>query len=358
MIPNQGGIRKPLLYFLKKSYWFGIQPKESPENIETDDSYIALKDDNDDFASSEENKQNFEEVSEKLKAQTYKNQTLEIKNLSKTYSDGHQAVDNLNLTLYTSQIFALLGENGAGKTTTISMLTGLLSQTSGTASLFGIDLFKERELAEKHIGLCPQHDILFDKLSVYEHLEVFGTFKSMKGEEIKAQAEVLLKEFHLWDKLNAEVHTLSGGMKRKLSICIAFLGNHTKFVMLDEPTSGLDMTARRDLWASLQAYNKDKILLLTTHYMDEADFLGDRIAIMSFGNLKCCGSSLFLKKRFGIGYNLTIAKKHGADSERISEFVFQQIPDAELQCDVGTEIIIRLPFQASQYYFGFLLNLF
>jgi ATP-binding cassette subfamily A (ABC1) protein 3 len=101
---------------------------------------------------------------------------------------------------------------------------------------------------------------------------------------------------------------LSGGQKRRLSVGIAFIGN-SKFIVLDEPTSGMDTSARRHIWEMLKNYKNDRIILLTTHFMDEADNLGDRIAIMSHGQLKCCGSSVFLKNKFGVGYNLTISKK-------------------------------------------------
>ena len=116
-----------------------------------------------------------------------------------------------------------------------------------------------------------------------------------------------MKDAGVDDKKNALAYTLSGGNKRKLSVCIALCGG-SKFVLLDEPTSGMDLSARRQLWNMLKEHKKERIILLTTHYMDEADILGDRIGIMANGKITCMGSSIFLKNRFGIGYNLTIVK--------------------------------------------------
>ena len=123
-------------------------------------------------------------------------------------------------------------------------------------------------------------------------------------------------------------NTLSGGQKRKLSVAIALIGN-SKIVILDEPTSGMDISARRKLWDMLKKYKQGRILILTTHYMDEADILGDRIAIMAEGEVQCIGSSLFLKNRFGVGYNLVIAKTDRAPAPQIDKFILGWIPTAQ-----------------------------
>lgn len=123
----------------------------------------------------------------------------------------------------------------------------------------------------------------------------------------KAEIEKLLVDFGIDDKRNALAFTLSGGNKRKLSVAISLCGN-SKFVLLDEPTSGMDLQARRQLWNQLKLYKKDRIIILTTHYMDEADILGDRIGIMTRGKMTCLGTSIFLKNKFGVGYNLTVVK--------------------------------------------------
>jgi len=151
---------------------------------------------------------------------------------------------------------------------------------------------------------------LFDLLTPDEHLSIFQDFKGVeKSEEKKKQErEKLLKEVGIWDMRETKAKNLSGGSRRKLSVAIALCGN-SKFVMLDEPTAGMDLQARRSLWNMLRAQRQGRIIILTTHYMDEADVLGDRIGIMSNGRIVCLGSSLFLKKRYGVGYNLTLEKR-------------------------------------------------
>lgn len=158
------------------------------------------------------------------------------------------------------------------------------------------------------MGVCPQFDILYDDLTVKEHLELFAVFKGSDPATIQAEVLKMIADLNLKEKTNELSKNLSGGQRRRLSTGIAFIGN-SKFIVLDEPTSGMDTSARRYIWEILKNFKQDKIILLTTHFMDEADYLGDRIAIMGEGQLKCLGSSVFLKNKFGVGYNLTIVKK-------------------------------------------------
>lgn len=125
--------------------------------------------------------------------------------------------------------------------------------------------------------------------------------------------------------------TLSGGQRRKLSVAIALIGD-AKIIMLDEPTSGMDTSTRRRFWEMVKQYKENRIIILTTHYMDEADILGDRICIMAEGSVQCCGSSLFLKNRFGVGYNLVLAKKQGAGAktQSVNGYIAKKLPEATL----------------------------
>ncbi len=150
-------------------------------------------------------------------------------------------------------------------------------------------------------------------LTTEEHVSLFYDLKSSdpNPQTKKAHIAKLLKDVGVHDKKNTLAYQLSGGNKRKLSVAIALCGN-SKFVVLDEPTSGMDLQARRQIWNMLKEYKKDRIILMTTHYMDEADILGDRIAIMANGKLACVGSTIFLKNRFGTGYNFTIIKEDDA----------------------------------------------
>lgn len=155
----------------------------------------------------------------------------------------------------------------------------------------------------------------------------------------------MIQDLGLQEKKNELAKSLSGGQKRRLSVGMAFIGN-SRFIVLDEPTSGMDTSARRHIWEMLKNFKNDRIILLTTHFMDEADNLGDRIAIMSHGQLQCCGSSVFLKNKFGVGYNLTISKKEQHSTEKIKDFITAITPDALRISDVSSEEIYQLPLSA------------
>ena len=196
------------------------------------------------------------------------------------------------------------------------MLTGLLTKSTGSARIFDNDLFNQMSQVRNYMGVCPQHDVLFDMLTPEEHLDIFYDFKggdpARKAEEILS----LIVDVGLAPDKSKQAGRLSGGNRRKLSVAIAICGN-SRLVLLDEPTAGMDLSARRSLWDMLKNYRSNRIIILTTHYMDEADVLGDRIGIMAKGKIRCLGSSLFLKNRFGAGYKLTMVKKFKEDNLRI-----------------------------------------
>ena len=226
------------------------------------------------------------------------NECLKISNLKKNF-DQLKVVDDVTLKLYKNQIFVLLGHNGAGKTTMINIISGMLSSDSGDVMLDSHNLLEERDYLFKNIGLCSQDDIYFDDLTVIEHLEIMSEIKGKKvnSEEIND----LLQQLDLEDKRYSLAKTLSGGQKRKLCISLALIGR-SKFILLDEPTSGMDVTAKRGLWNFLKNYKTSKIILLTTHSLEEADFLADRLGIMSEGKLICTGTSSYLKNQYSCGY--------------------------------------------------------
>lgn len=284
----------------------------------------------DDFDASME-KKNFEPEPEDKKA------GIQIRNLRKVFDNKKAAVQGLNLNMYEDQITVLLGHNGAGKTTTMSMLTGMIPSTSGTALIDGKDIRNNIDGVRESLGLCPQHNILFDELTVAEHIKFFSRLKGLKGKDIEAEIKKYTELLELTDKRNAQSHTLSGGMKRKLSVGIALSGN-SKVVLLDEPTSGMDPSARRALWDLLIKEKDNRTLLLSTHFMDEADVLGDRIAIMADGDLKCVGSPFFLKKRFGAGYRLVCVKAPYCQQSKLTAILAKHIPDIKVETDIGTEL--------------------
>ncbi|XP_071943840.1 phospholipid-transporting ATPase ABCA3-like [Antedon mediterranea] len=271
---------------------------------------------------------------------------IQFRKLKKMFKE-KTAVNEISMDMYEGQVTVLLGHNGAGKTTTMSMLVGLIQPTSGRAYVNGYDIKREIEGVRTSLGLCPQHDVLFDDLTVQEHLEFFAKLKGLEdANEVKNEVNHYIEATGLSDKRNQLSKSLSGGMKRKLSVGIALIAN-SKVVMLDEPTSGMDPDARRFTWDLLQRHREGRTILLTTHFMDEADLLGDRIAIMSSGQLQCCGSSLFLKKKYGVGYHMVIVKEPVCDVQRMRNIIQTHVPDSELESNVGSEISFILPSESS-----------
>ena len=268
---------------------------------------------------------------------TGKNAGVEVRGLRKVYNK-KVAVNNLSLNMYEDQITVLLGHNGAGKSTTMSMLTGLYQPTAGTAYINGKDIRTDLDSIRSSLGLCPQHNVLFNELTVKEHITFFSKLKGIKKQkDIDEEIRKYVNMLELTPKLNEQSKTLSGGMKRKLSIGIALCGN-SKIVMCDEPTSGMDPAARRALWDLLIQEKKGRTILLTTHFMDEADVLGDRIAIMADGDLKTVGSSFFLKKKFGVGYRLVCVKAPGCDVNAVTNLLANYIPGITIETNIGSEL--------------------
>ncbi|KAL5235297.1 hypothetical protein ACI65C_002707 [Semiaphis heraclei] len=266
---------------------------------------------------------------------------ISVRNLHKRF--GHfYAVNGVDLDLYKGQITALLGHNGAGKTTTMSIITGLYSPTYGTINVNGNNLFSNIDDFRQNLGLCPQHNLLFSYLTTLDHLIFFGMLKGLPLKNAKSEGLHLLKLLNVLQKKDELVSNLSGGMKRKLSLAIALVGN-PKILILDEPTSGMDPESRREMWDLLLSFRGTRTILITTHFMEEADVLGDRIAIMDHGKVKCYGSSLFLKKAYGTGYSLTIVKKEPCDESRIIEAIKEIIPGAEVQSSLTAQVVINLP---------------
>ncbi|OWZ10744.1 ABC transporter [Phytophthora megakarya] len=372
VLPQEFGVRKPWNFMFVKEYWLPLSTNndkevlvlESPSTASSpqtnysfasprgirllhqtssDGSIVMMKDRPGLVAS-------VEPVNAMLAEQERKGTCLEIRGLRKEFpsDDGDMkvAVQGLNLTLYAGQISALLGHNGAGKTTTISMLTGLIPPTSGDATLYGRSVQADFNELRQIMGICPQHDVLLNELTVEEHLLLFGTMKNIPFVNLKEEVERMVREVGLVEKRKVAARNLSGGQKRKLSVALAFMGD-SKLVFLDEPTSGMDPYSRRFTWNLLQRNRDDRVIVLTTHFMDEADILGDRIAIMADGQLCCAGSSLFLKNRYGAGYNLTMIKAPGCDVEVVGTFLRKFVPEAKCLSNFGSEVVFQLPSKSS-----------
>ncbi len=204
------------------------------------------------------------------------------------------AVNSIDLKIGQGELFSLLGPNGAGKTTTINMLCCLLKPTSGTAQIMGYDIIKEPFKIKETIGVSPQETAISERLNSWENLALIGKIHGMSSNEVKRRSGELLKLMGLTERGKDRVGKFSGGMKRRLSIAMAMV-HDPSILFLDEPTLGLDPQARRATWEHIAQLKGRKTILLTTHYMEEADFLSDRVAIIDEGRIVAVGTPSQLK---------------------------------------------------------------
>ena len=244
------------------------------------------------------------------------NSPLIIKNLHKSF-DKKIALNGISLTVEKGIVFGLLGENGAGKTTLISILSGLFSADYGKAILTGYDTLTQMKFIHQRIGICPQYDIHWEDLTIEEHLLFYVRLKDISKKNEDKCVSRALDDVGLTGMGHRQAKALSGGEKRRLSIAMALIGDPI-FVFLDEPTTGLDPQVRRIIWNIIQESRRKQTFLLTTHSMEEAEILCQRIGIMSHGKLECIGSPLHLKNIYGSGFNLTIKY---SDKERAFGFL-------------------------------------
>ena len=224
-------------------------------------------------------------------------QVIKTTHLVKQYKN-RTAVDRLNLEIRQGELFSLLGVNGAGKTTTIKMLTCLTKPTSGDAIVGGFHITKQPEQVKRLIGVSPQETAVAENLSVKENLELICGIHGFSKDKADAKIRELSRQFDLTDLLSRKAGKLSGGFQRRVSIAMALI-SEPEILFLDEPTLGLDVIARRDLWDTIQSLKGKITVILTTHYMEEAEALSDRIGIMKEGRLLAVGSAEELKRIAG-----------------------------------------------------------
>ncbi len=220
---------------------------------------------------------------------------IQITNLTKKYKE-KIAVNNINLTIKEGELFALLGTNGAGKTTTIKMLSTLILPTEGEIKIAGYDIAKDSVKIKEIVNVSPQETAIAPNLTVKENLDFMAGVYKIKNKNEKI--DELVKTFKLQEVLKQKAKTLSGGWQRKLSIAISLI-NDPKVLFLDEPTLGLDVLARRELWAVIESLKGKITIILTTHYMEEAESLSDRVGIMDKGNLITVGTVKELMQKAG-----------------------------------------------------------
>ena len=309
----------PFLDFIK-SLFTKVSRKIIQENIEISANY------------EEKNilKKYHEELNEVNSELKNRNEFLSIKNITKIYGD-LRAVNNFNGELFKNEIYCLLGHNGAGKTTLIKVISGAEEPDNGDIFLDNISIITNKSYLYSNIGLCQQEDILFDYLTVEEHLKYMMELKGSKSDE--QQIDMFINGIDLNIKKESLCKTLSGGEKRKLCIAIALIGN-SKLVLLDEPTSGMDVISKRKLWNFLKEFKKDKIIILTTHSLDEAEYLGDRIGIMSNGEFICSGTSSFLKSKYPCGFNLNFLVNPEIFDDKIRKELYNKLIKYEPKLEV------------------------
>ena len=255
---------------------------------------------------------------------------IEISSLVKKYGN-FTAVDNISLHVDRGEVFAFLGPNGAGKTTTVEVLECLKTPTSGLVSLLGLDVRKDEMKIKEKIGVLPQSFNAFEWLTVYENIDRFG---QMYRKHV--DPDHLIDTFGLKDKRNVLFKNLSGGLKQRVGIALSLV-NDPEIVFLDEPTTGLDPRARRDVWEAIRELkSRGKTVFLTTHYMDEAYYLADRIDIIHKGKIVAEGSPEDLINQYGGGNTLIIRE---CDGEAL-ELLKKEMPVSRQD---NHDIIIKLP---------------
>uniref|UniRef100_A0A3Q4NBG5 Cholesterol transporter ABCA5 n=1 Tax=Neolamprologus brichardi TaxID=32507 RepID=A0A3Q4NBG5_NEOBR len=336
------GMRRSLIYFLKPSYW----SKRRKRYVEVSSVYDT------ELNGAPGGDESIEPVSPEFRGK----EAIRINNIRKVYKEKDNVVEalrGLTFDIYEGQITALLGHSGAGKSTLMNILCGICPPTNGTATIYGSPVAEIADASEMKqlVGICPQFNIIFDVLTVEEHLRIFAAIKGIPRADIDAEVTKVLKDLDLEKIMTAQAKNLSGGQKRKLSVGIAILGD-PKILLLDEPTAGMDPYSRHQVWSLLKSRRAGRVTVLSTHYMDEADILADRKAVISQGQLKCVGSSLYLKIKCGVGYHLRMSISEACDAEKITSLVKQHVPKAKLSRQHEAELTFTLPFESMDTFPG------
>nr|XP_047920379.1 ATP-binding cassette sub-family A member 9-like isoform X2 [Anser cygnoides] len=333
VLPGKYGIPDPPFFCLKPSYWMrsrrgcpgeGPYSAGSPEEPPGDDV-------------------------EPVPTAFVGKEAIRLNNIKKAYKKKDkktEALRGLSLNIYEGQITALLGHSGAGKTTLLNVLSGLTLPSEGSATIYDYKLSEigDREEIREMIGICPQFNVQFEVLTVKENLRTFAEIKGIKSKEVEREVQTILELLDISNVQDTQAEKLSGGQKRKLSIGIAMLGS-PQVLLLDEPTAGLDPLSRHQVWSLLKEHRAGRVILFSTQFMDEADILADRKAFISHGRLKCVGSSLFLKKKWGIGYHLRIHVSESCNVESVTSLVKQHIPNVIFSGHGQYELRYKLPLE-------------
>ena len=329
VLPRQYGIRQPWSFPCKALYAkLKLKMEKEVDEVSINGTFQGMGNVADESAIHEDDDVKAERNGVLEGKFDVNNSQLLTFHLRKVYGS-FTAVDDVTFHVSKGECFGLLGPNGAGKTTAISMLTGLFPPTKGNAYVCGFELKKQLREIYTVMGICPQFDICWPDLSVTEHVALYARIKGVVEPQIQAAVKKILEEVDLESSRNVLSKDLSGGMRRRLSLAMALVGD-PKVVFLDEPTTGLDPETKRNIWALLDKVKIGRCIVLTTHSMDEADALCGRIGIMSHGLMRCIGTNLHLKNRYGNGYKLEIR----FDPERAQladDFIMKLLPSARVE---------------------------
>uniref|UniRef100_A0A452T9R2 ATP binding cassette subfamily A member 8 n=1 Tax=Ursus maritimus TaxID=29073 RepID=A0A452T9R2_URSMA len=332
ILPNEYGHGYPLLFFLKSSFW---SRQQEVDRVVLEDEIDSDPSSNDSF--------------EPMPPEFHGKEAIRIRNVTKEYKgkpDKIEALKDLVFDIYEGQITAILGHSGAGKSTLLNILSGLSVPTKGSVTIYNNKLSEITDLENiiKLTGICPQSNVQFDFLTVKENLRLFAKIKGIQSRELDKEIQRVLLELEMKNIQDVLAQNLSGGQKRKLSFATAILGDPQVF-LLDEPTAGLDPFSRHQVWNLLKERKADRVILFSTQFMDEADILADRKVFLSKGKLRCAGSSLFLKKKWGIGYHLSLQLNEMHVQENITSLIKQHIPDAKLSAESEGKLVYILPLE-------------
>ena len=269
---------------------------------------------------------------------------LEVKDLAKKFGD-FTAVNGISFAIEDGEIFSLLGPNGAGKTTTISMLSSLLEPTSGDALIGGHSVSKDPMAARKTIGVVPQDLALYEELTARENLAFWGQMYGMGGASLKKRADEVLAQIGLTDKANQRVKTYSGGMKRRVNIGVGLLHN-PRILYMDEPTVGIDPQSRRNILDTVKDLNRGGMTVLyTTHYMEEAEELSDRVGIIDHGQMIALGTQKELTRQVGERDVLRLHIGEGGEAAKLAE-ALRTLPGILQSSAVDHEVALMVPSAA------------
>jgi len=298
-----------------------FRSKKKPSDIQASDKVTYEKDIQEDY-----NAKNDEKCMVEISGvnKIYQKNIVEVemedgepKEVTKTVD--YLAVNDVSFKVYQNEIFSILGPNGAGKSTLLNIMVGLIKSSQGDVFYDGMSINSDLNKIRRDFGVCPQNNIIFDELTVEEHLNIYGGIK-----DTEVDVDEILKEVDLLDQKEKKASKLSGGQKRKLCIALAIVGK-PKYIFLDEPTTGLDPLSRRKIWDLLLKLKEGRVIFLTTHYMDEADIIADRKLILIDGKIRCLGTSLYLKNHFKMNYELSV---ESVDKDAVGKIVTSHIPDA------------------------------